>query len=51
MRRKESNQTNQQNDLAPSVDSDQTGHPPSLIRVITVLSTDSLGTVLAFTLC
>ena len=29
---------NQQNDCAPSDDSDQPGHPPSLIRVLAVRS-------------
>ena len=32
--------TNQQNESAPSEDSNQTGHPPSLIRVIAVHSVD-----------
>ena len=30
--------TNQQNDCAPSEDSDQPGHPPSLFRVFAVLA-------------
>ena len=34
---------NQQNDCAPSKDSDQPGHPPSLIRVFAVRSIGSLG--------
>ena len=34
---------NQQNEYAPSEDSDQSGHPPSLIRVFAVRSMDSLG--------
>ena len=34
---------NQQNDCAPSKDSDQPGHPPSLIRVFAVHSVGSLG--------
>ena len=32
---------NQQNDCAPSEDSDQPGHPPSLIRVFAVRSMGS----------
>ena len=32
---------NQQNVCAPSEDSDQTGHPPNLIRVFTVRSMGS----------
>ena len=32
---------NQPNDYAPSEDSDQPGHPPSLIRVFTVRSMGS----------
>ena len=32
---------NQQNDFAPSEDSDQPGHPPSLIRVFDVRSMGS----------
>ena len=32
---------NQQNDCAPSQDSDQPGHPPSLIRVFAVRSVGS----------
>ena len=38
---------NQQNDCAPSEDSDQPGHLPSLIRVFTVHSVGSLGTKLS----
>ena len=34
---------NQQSDCAPSEDSDQPGHPPSLIRVFPVRSMSSLG--------
>ena len=34
---------NQQNDCAPSEDSDQYGHPPSLIRVFAVRSMGSSG--------
>ena len=34
---------NQQNDCAPSKDSDQPGHPPSLIRVFSVHSMGSYG--------
>ena len=34
---------NQQNECAPSEDSDQPGHPPSLIRVFAVRSVGSLG--------
>ena len=34
---------NQQNECAPSKDSDQPGHPPSLIRVFTVHSVGSCG--------
>ena len=34
---------NQQNECAPSEDSDQPGHPPSLIRVFAVHSIGSLG--------
>ena len=34
---------NQQNESAPSEDSDQPGHPPSLIRVFAVHSMGSLG--------
>ena len=33
----------QQNDCAPSEDSDQPGHPPSLIRVFAVRSMGSQG--------
>ena len=33
--------TNQQNDCEPSQDSDQSGHPPSLIRVFAVCSMGS----------
>ena len=38
---------NQQNDCAPSEDSDQPGHPPSLIRVFAVHSMGSYGTKLS----
>ena len=34
---------NQQNDCAPSENSDQPGHPPSLIRVLAVRSVSSYG--------
>ena len=38
---------NQQNDCAPSEDSDQPGHPPSLIRVFAVRSMCSQGSKLS----
>ena len=37
---------NQQSECAPSLDSDQPGHPPSLIRVFAVRSVGSLGSKL-----